>query len=214
MDFEHSQFKWVCTTAVHESNQYFDSEDLFVSHMQQEHVGAFRDSQLPALAKSTLMRTPATHGLDSCSLCGAKDDQNGPMSKDELYHHVAEHLKSLALLSYMDINDEDGDEGESLIDSSTIGDRQNSDAELDKLNKHPLPIFEDIARPNDNFLSSANANEEYYNKEWYDWLLSHGLPPSREEEWHLVDINGKVLSLWTDTFDETISRFGGEEITT
>lgn len=105
--------EWLCVSPSH-GPITFKSQDLFEIHMRAQHPRAFTEAQLPALAKKRMRLSLEifTH----CPFCSYLSDADGVSrpptrsNQDEMQHHIASHLQSLALISLqlVDMEDESG----------------------------------------------------------------------------------------------------------
>lgn len=108
MERKHTQ-QWCCSARSH-SKLFFPSEDAFADHMRSCHTGAFAENHLPMLKRRAEV---AGSAFTTCPLCttapkAVGSDSDRPVSG--LAIHVANHLRSLALIS-VPFEEKDGDAG-------------------------------------------------------------------------------------------------------
>ncbi len=83
--------RWYCRAKMHVPKAFVSQEE-FTSHMNIQHPGKFKETQLPFLANNS--RRPLKRIFDSCPFCG-EEYVEGKSLED----HVAHHLQHIALLS-------------------------------------------------------------------------------------------------------------------
>ncbi|KAH6950809.1 hypothetical protein DER45DRAFT_599364 [Fusarium avenaceum] len=164
---KHHSMVWRCTT--HRDLEPFKSNGEYIAHMRDIHKSKLNDKQLQALANRSSRKI---HKLfHSCPLCGKNDTNMGII----LEHHIAGHLRSLALIS-LPTHFEEADVGGSSDSGSLDVPRPQSTSTVrdisDEDNDLPLSSFEpgdpwNLERPNDAETDSLDDS--------YDELLNtHG----------------------------------------
>lgn len=101
MQQEHSARQWICT--LHPEDVPFDSDGDFVDHTIDEHDGASNGPELEILVQSSLVRLSWTESLPICPLC---DDSPESANVDALRYHIADHLRPLAMIPFVGLNDD------------------------------------------------------------------------------------------------------------
>lgn len=126
--------RWYCTTKTHRSEVYA-SQNEFIAHMKAEHLGKFKEPQLPLLAEHS--RRPLKRIFKACPLCGEEGVEKGKGLED----HVAHHLQYLALLSlplYDDADDPENTRSESSPESH--GEKMGATSRMTlKSERHAMP---------------------------------------------------------------------------
>jgi hypothetical protein len=103
--------EWLCLGDCPET---FGSEAQFKEHLQRSHGYVSTDPQLSVLVQACQQRIgPESSSL--CSFCG-----DSMIGRYEIEHHIARHLKDLALwsLPQTDTSVEEGEEGSEINDDS------------------------------------------------------------------------------------------------
>jgi hypothetical protein len=99
--------RWRCASKSHK-DMFFNTRDDYISHLKEKHRKVVTDQQIAVLADRSLQ----LNGLifPSCPLCGVEEKDNS----GSLVHHIAGHLRSLALKSLppVDYGDEQTEEVE------------------------------------------------------------------------------------------------------
>ncbi|OCL09885.1 hypothetical protein AOQ84DRAFT_10949 [Glonium stellatum] len=98
---KHATGKWVCRVKSHREALAFDNDDVFRSHLANEHEGAFPESRLHVLVKASYRpnKGPLFNGYP----LGCAPETISPSTKvgikqiDPLARHFANHLLSLAI---------------------------------------------------------------------------------------------------------------------
>jgi hypothetical protein len=117
MQDEHSFSQWMCTSTSHDENMPFNSAAEFEDHMRTEHSEAFEDCELPMLVESSLVHLPWTETLLACPLC---DDSPETGDMDAFTYHITDHLRSLAMIPFLGLNDTEGRSNTSASSDSTV----------------------------------------------------------------------------------------------
>ena len=133
---------WYCDIC-HGEPQEFDEKESFVAHLKTAHGNQLTKSKLDGRArrnKRVAKREPLT-----CPLCDCVPDGLKSRTQDQLWHHIAAHLKSLAFLSlpYVDDNVEGKD---SIAEQSASDDRKDATISRDSLNNWDPKSFDDIPK--------------------------------------------------------------------
>lgn len=103
MQQEHSCSRWICTSTSHKDNLPFDSAEEFEKHMD-DHPDTFEDFQLPIITESSLVRLSWTETLTKCPLCDESPEND---DVNVLRYHIADHLRLLAMIPYLGLNEEE-----------------------------------------------------------------------------------------------------------
>jgi hypothetical protein len=187
MKQEHKERQWMCLSPTHEP-LLFRAENLYISHMFQDHAGTFAPSEITSLAQMRI--GSISEDLQGCPFwprCEDDDERLNPASmtcvpKDELHKHLKWHLQSLALLSlqWLDENESvdpiEGSAAERLTEHGTIAE--------------PISEFDDP--PDYEFLELADTIERDLSKPQQEplgpdpaWINmdSPDYTTSREDEW-------------------------------
>ncbi|KAF4625405.1 hypothetical protein G7Y89_g12761 [Cudoniella acicularis] len=107
---EHATLHWECLAPIHEPASFAD-QNLYMDHMRRFHSGSFADSQLPALAQMSARVESRIFSI--CPLCDhlpegfvqERPDQHQQEDQNALQKHIAQHLQSMALISFSWLGD-------------------------------------------------------------------------------------------------------------
>lgn len=166
MERNHTR-QWCCRLKGHEIAT-FPSEHEYDAHMFSSHAGGFTERHLPMLRHSAEIPGGA---FTSCPFC--HDDPQVTAAKegptDELAHHVAEHMRSLAIMS-LPLEEAENDEG-SQRSISRDANESSKDSNHDDLPQLPneedgetFPEYELDTQPD--VTTIATASVSMYQQEW------------------------------------------------
>ncbi|KAH7133080.1 hypothetical protein B0J13DRAFT_450677, partial [Dactylonectria estremocensis] len=110
--------QWYCDIG-HDDPLEFDERGSFVNHLKCEHGDQLTKSKLEGRARRN--RRIATRDRFICPLCDCIPEGLHPCTQEDLWYHIAAHLKSLAFLSLSYVDDGLGDQ-DSLPDATGGGD--------------------------------------------------------------------------------------------
>ena len=104
--------RWRCPIPVHTPPCILESKNQMIQHMKEDHSGFLTDDQLVTFASRT--GVPIGTYFESCPLCGIHNTERN------LEHHVAEHLRFLALKCLPWTEDAGASEVKSSNSSATL----------------------------------------------------------------------------------------------
>ncbi|KAH7153365.1 hypothetical protein EDB81DRAFT_648834, partial [Dactylonectria macrodidyma] len=106
--------QWYCDFG-HEDPLEFDEKETFVNHLKSDHGNQLTKSKLEGRARRN--RRIATRDRFVCPLCDCVPDGLHPLTQENLWYHIAAHLKSIAFLSLSYVEGGLGDQ-DSLPDAT------------------------------------------------------------------------------------------------
>ena len=205
MQLKHFSPKWECSAPMHQPEE-FTSFELYIDHWKQVHKTAASDTQLGELAR--LSACAKTQIFETCPLCtcvpaslgAAFRDPKLSVTQNALHVHIAQHLKSLALISLSWLDDRKCSDDASDEASDGKEDEQDGDSNSMMLSAFNLPDRNLVELSDPELRSQYPTNDDKgYDPAWNAWQLHGDTNYTRDKEWNLVRPNSESESNSSDS---------------